>query len=197
MLGRVGITVAIALMSACAAASAFGQDSKQERKQSQDSFDVNSSVGDLHMGKDADANKAGLPLYPGAKSRKEANNDPLNFKIVTESFGFKIVVAKYESPDAADKVIAFYRDKLKKYGKVLECHSTGDADDIDPNFDEKDDSHSAKDKELKCEGENKGPVTELKVGTENNQHVVAVEPTGASTRFSLIYVYSRGKQGDI
>ena len=30
-------------------------------------------------------------------------------------------------------------------------------------------------KELKCD-ENSGPVTELKVGTEDNQHIVAIEP---------------------
>jgi hypothetical protein len=39
----------------------------------------------------------------------------------------------------------------------------------------------------------------LKVGTEDNQHVVAVEPNdghGGST-FALVYVHTRGKQGDI
>ena len=53
-------------------------------------------------------------------------------------------------------------------------------------------------KELKCE-ENSGPVTELKVGTEDNQHVVAVEPRDASkgSTFALVYVHTRGKRGDI
>ena len=54
-------------------------------------------------------------------------------------------------------------------------------------------------KELKCEGDNTGPVTELKVGTEDNEHVVAIEPnhTGKGTNFALVYVHTHGKQGDI
>jgi hypothetical protein len=42
-------------------------------------------------------------------------------------------------------------------------------------------------------------VTELKVGTEDNQHVVAIEPSdnGRGAAFSVVYVYGRGKQGDI
>ena len=61
--------------------------------------------------------------------------------------------------------------------------------------DDKDDKDS---KELKCE-ENSGPVTELKVGTENNQHVVAIEPrdAGKGSTFALVYVHTQGKRGDI
>jgi hypothetical protein len=158
-------------------------------------FDVRSSVGDMHVGKDADAAKQGLPLYPGARPKREKDNDPLNFGILTESFGMKLIVAKYESDDPPAKVIDFYRDKLKKYGKVLECHSQKHGGDVEAHEDSKDSKES---KELKCE-ENSGPVTELKVGTEDNQHVVAVEPgdAGKGSTFALVYLHTRGKRGDI
>jgi hypothetical protein len=158
-------------------------------------FDVQSSVGDMHVGKDADARKAGLPLYPGARPKVEKDNDPLNFGILTETFGLKLVVAKYESDDGPAKVIDFYRDKLKKYGKVLECHSQKHGGDVDVHEDDKDSKGS---KELKCE-QDSGPVTELKVGTEDNQHVVAVEPrdSGKGSTFALVYVHTRGKRGEI
>lgn len=167
-------------------------------------FDVRSSIGDLHVGKDADAHNAGLPLYPGARAKHEENNDPLNFGILTESFGLKLVVAKYESDDAPAKVANFYRDKLKKYGKVLECHTQKHGGDVDVHSDDKDSQESgAQDKEqeskqLKCDSDG-GPVTELKVGTEDNQHVVAIEPgdSGKGATFALVYVRARGKQGDI
>jgi hypothetical protein len=185
LVAALGIAVTI---PGCAA-----QTQKSEGEQD-DHFDVRSSVGDLHVGKDADAQKAGLPLYPGARSKREKDNDPLNFGILTESFGFKMVIAKYESDDAPDKVIAYYRDKLKKYGKVLECHTSEHDGDAHADFD--DDKHS---KELKCEGDNTGPVTELKVGTEDHQHVVAVEPNNghSGSIFALVYLHARGKQGDI
>jgi hypothetical protein len=149
---------------------------------------------DLHVGKDADAQKVGLPLYPGARPKHEDDNDPVNFGISAESFGLQLVVAKYESEDPPAKVVDFYRDKLKKYGKILECHSQKHGGDVEMN----DDKDSKDSKELKCE-QDSGPVTELKVGTQHNQHVVAIEPRDASkgTTFTLVYVYARGKQGDI
>src|SRR5437016_488372 len=110
----IALVFALALMSV-----AFAQDSDKP-------FDVRSSAGDLHVGKDADAHEAGLPLYPGARPKHEENNDPLNFGILTESFGMKLVVAKYESEDSPAKILAFYREKMKKYGKVLECDTAKD-----------------------------------------------------------------------
>ena len=146
------------------------------------------------MGKDADAKKVGLPLYPGARLKSnDEDQSQANLSIATESFGMKLVVANYVSDDAPGKLLDFYRDKLKKYGKVLECRSAklGDVSSHD------DDKDSNKNKELKCD-ENSGPVTELKVGTENNQHLVAVEPRpdGGGSKFALVYVHMR-KEGEI
>ena len=159
------------------------------------SLDVRSSVGDLHVGKDADAAKAGIPLYPGARPKVQKDNDPLNFGVLTEAFGLKLIVAKYETADPPAKVISFYRDKLKKYGKVLECHSEHHDAGVTVHDDDK---ASGDNQELKCE-ENSGPVTELKVGTEDNQRIVAVEAGDASkgSNFAIVYMHSRGKRGDI
>ena len=109
----------------------------------------------------------------------------------------ELVVAKYDSDDAPGKVIDYYRERLKKYGKVLECH-TGKHDG-DAHLDVDSDKADKPSPELKCDGGNTGPVTELKVGTENNQHIVAVEArdAGAGSTFALVYVHTRGKHGDI
>jgi hypothetical protein len=183
----------MAFCAAVAVASFAAQPQKSDSDQDKH-LDVQSSVGDLHVGTDADARKAGLPLYPGARIRRdEENKSAVNLGLLTEAFGMKLVVAKYDSDDAPAKVVEFYRQQLKKYGKVLECHGnkqSGAHADID------DDKPS---KELKCEGDNSGPVTELKVGTEDNQHVVSVEPQEGKggTTFALVYVHTRGKQGDL
>lgn len=169
---------------------------KPDGNDNDDHFDVRSTVGDVHLGKDADAQKVGLPLYPGARPKHEKDNDPVNVGIFTEAFGFKLVLAKYESDDAPAKIVDFYRGQLKKYGKVLECHTHQHDGNAHTDFDDDD---SKKSKELKCEGDDSGPVTELKVGTEDNQHVVAIEPKdgGNGTTFSLVYLRARGKQSDI
>jgi hypothetical protein len=141
-------------------------------------------------------------LYPGAvpaKSKdKDGDSDKVNLGLLTEAFGIKLIVAKYDSDDAPDKVIDFYRDKLKKYGKVLECHTKEHGGDVHNDSDDSKDS-DAKNKPLKCEGDNSGPVTELKVGTEDNEHIVSVEPRegGKGASFAIVYVYTRGKRGDI
>jgi hypothetical protein len=179
------------------------QDSDTRNK----NLDITSPVGDLHIGNDADARKAGLPLYPGARPKPDSQNkdkdkdkdkdsDQANLSLLTEAFGMKLVVAKYDSDDGPAKIIDFYRDKLKKYGKVLECHSEKHGGDVEADVvDSKDSSES---KQLKCD-ENSGPVTELKVGTEDNQHIVAIEPrdAGKGSTFALVYLRTRGKLGDI
>jgi hypothetical protein len=167
---------------------------QSDDKERDKNVDVHSPVGDLHVGKDADAQKAGLPVYPGAHPRRDENNDPVNLGLFTESFGLKLIVAKYETSDPAEKVLAFYREKMKKYGKVLECHSTNDNAGVHADDDDKEGA-----KPLKCEGDNSGPVRELKVGTEDNAHIVAIEnpDSGKGTTFAVIYLHKHGKSGDI
>ena len=187
------LTLALALTAALTLPVA-AQDSDQQNK----NLDIRSSIGDLHVGSDADARKAGLPLYPGARLKSEdenKNKDQANLSVLTEAFGIKLVVAQYVSDDAPAKVVDFYRDKLKKYGKVLECHSPKHGGDVEL----QDQGNDSKDgKELKCD-ENSGPVTELKVGTEDNQHLVTIEPreAGKGSTFALVYVHTHGKRGDI
>ena len=153
-------------------------------------IDVRVPAGDLHLGKDADAQKAGLPLYPGARPQQTEDDSPVNLALSTDRFGMKLIVAKYETDDPAEKVLAFYRDKMKKYGKVLECHNTEDKSGSHADTDEK-----KADQPLKCEGDNSGPVRELKVGTEDNQHIVAIEnpKNGKATSFVVIYLRKHEK----
>ena len=103
-------------------------------------------------------------------------------------FGLKVVAIEYMTDDSPEKVIAFYKDKLKTYGNILECHSeTHDADAVD--FELGKDKGS---KELNC-GSNQGKNLELKVGTKDNQHLVNIRPqdSGKGTDFALVYVRTR------
>ena len=74
-------------------------------------------------------------------------------------FGIKVVALEYESDDAAAKVLSFYRDQLKKYGNVLECHTSKG------NWNMNMGSHDSKDgsNELTCDGSG-GDNIELKAG---------------------------------
>jgi hypothetical protein len=158
-------------------------------------LDIQSSAANLHVGNDGDARETGLPLYPGARLKHdEENKDRANLGLFTSAFGIKLVVVHYDSDDSPAKVLAFYRDKLKKYGKVLECRSSGEGGDVHVNDGEGDSPDS---KELKCDGDNSGKDIELKAGTEDNQRIVAIKPESNGSSFALVYFHVRGKEGSI
>jgi hypothetical protein len=113
--------------------------------------------------------------------------------------GFKLVLLKMESNDPPDKVAAFYRKALEKYGKVLSCPdslgSSGTAKSSDGKSDGKNDT---KKKDLECDDDDKpqpGEV-EFKAGIKDSQHMVAIEPNGTGTLFSLLYVEAKGSDSD-
>ena len=185
-----------ALWGYCFIAILAGPASAQSRSDQNKGLDVRSSAGDMHLGNDADSHQVGLPVYPGARERKSGENrNSANLSLFTSAFGVKLVVLNYDSDDAPDKIIAFYRSKLKKYGKVLECRTSQRSGDVNTDSDD-----SQKSKELKCEGDQTGNTIELKAGTEDNQHIVAISPAengGKGSTFSLVYLRTRGKQADI
>lgn len=98
------------------------------------SFDVRSSVGDMHVGSDVDQRELGLPAYPGARLRQhDEQRNSANLALFTSAFGVKLLVASYDSDDESGKIVSFYKDKLKKYGKVLECRSSHHGGNVDVN----------------------------------------------------------------
>src|SRR5438874_9449515 len=126
--------------------------------------DIQTPVGGIHVSKDADEGDVGLPVYPGAR-KKEKDEDgeekAANVNISAGRFGLKVAAIEYESNDPPDKLVSYYRDQLKKYGKVLECHTSRQGHDASTG--DNDESN-----DLKCAGDNKGRNIELKVGTKQN-----------------------------
>jgi hypothetical protein len=157
--------------------------------------DVKSLLGDVHVSKQADVADVGLAVYPGARLKEEdseRSDKSANVNISGFGFGIKVIALEYESDDTPAKVLSFYRDQLKKYGNVLECHTS--KGDWNVNMG----SHESKNgsNELTCKGSG-GNDIELKVGKQDDQHIVAVQPEGKGSSFSLVYVRTHGKDADI
>lgn len=150
--------------------------------------DIKTPFTDIHVEKDADARDSGLPVYPGAKLKPKSGDDDSSANVNLSAFGFrlKVVVLKYESDDSPAKIQSYYQNELKRYGGVLECHTSHGG-----NYNA--DVHNNPSAPLKCSGDNSGNIVELKAGTEGNQHVVAIEPQGKGTEFTLVYVHTHGK----
>jgi len=173
------------LLSACSI------NVKKDQNGQDKQVDISSPVGDIHVSKGVNAEDVGIALYPGATLKEKGNGENKSANVNLSSFGFglKVVALEYESQDSPEKIVAFYKDQLKKYGSVLVCHTT--RMNVNSGFKKHHDSN-----ELTCEGD-EGHDIELKVGTQDNQHIVAVEPTGTGTNFSLVYVRTHDKDAEI
>jgi hypothetical protein len=182
------LSAAVALLPACSVnvrKEANGQDKQ---------VDIKTLLGGVHVSQQADVSDVGLEVYPGAHLREKDSGDgdkSANVNISGFGYGIKVVALEYETNDEPAKVLAFYKDQLKKYGSILECHTSGHF-----NVDMKMGHDSGSSNELTCDGKS-GRNVELKVGRRDDQHIVAVEPQAKGSSFSLVYVRTHGKDADI
>jgi hypothetical protein len=152
---------------------------------------IQSPVANLHVGKDVQGADTGIAVYPGAKlveKDDDGGSDRANVNISTPFFGLKLVVVKYSSDDTPQKLVDFYANDLKRYGKILQCNKSGSDADWHVGVDSHDKSNSD---QLTCSGDGKGDTVELKVGSNNNAHIVAITPKGNGVEFALVYVHAR------
>ncbi len=180
------LTVAVALCST----AVFTQEQKAPPKDEKHVFRLETDSGRYGVSAEKlDPKLLGVAVYPGAKvDERENEGKGANLSLDWGTEGVRLYVQKFVTSDSADKVLAFYRKQLSKYGAVLECRDGKPAAKVES--------------ELKCDGDkdaqdqrsHKG--LELKAGTENKQHVVGVTPREGGTDFQVIYV-EHTKRGEI
>jgi len=185
--------IALALLAVLPACSVNVKEHSADNKR----VDIDTPVGGIHVSKDTDPRDIGLEVYPGAR-KKEGNVDGdekgANVNISGPGFGVRVIAQEYESDDSPEKLISFYKDQLKRYGSVLECKETwhGGSAEMHKGGGKDEDGH----KPVSC-GSDKGDSVELKVGTEDNQHIVAVKTEGKVSTFALVYVRTHGSSDTI
>lgn len=145
--------------------------------------DIRTPFGSISVHKGAqDPRATGMAVYPGARVKTDMDEKhSANVDIASSMFGVRAVVVKMESDDPPAKILDFYRKDMSKFGRVIDCPTSG----VNLTF-----HHVEKDVEVSCEFKN--PLSDehnqLKVGTENNQHVVVVKPVGSGSEFTLVFV---------
>jgi hypothetical protein len=129
----------------------------------------------------------GLPAYPGAQMASDNSGD----KSADVRMGFgpwqmRVEVVTYTTPDVRNKVIAFYRNALGRFGDVLSCqgdHAVGSpsvtSDGLTCN-----ESHS----HVQVNGVNVEDQNDftLRAGSKHHQHIFALKSSDQGTRFTLI-----------
>jgi hypothetical protein len=126
----------------------------------------------------------GLPAYPGAVLvKKDNDHGAADVNMNFGSFHLRVKAASYRTSDTPDKVEAFYRKALERYGDVIKC--SNDKPVGEP-------LHTAEG--LTCDNDNKHVAIdddmsrkmELKAGSKQHQHIVAINPDGTGTKLGLV-----------
>jgi len=177
------LPISAALVAIALPLTACNIDVRRHEEGGKAEVDITSPVGDVRVRTDVDSPDTGLAVYPGAQRLREGD-DPgsADVNVGNSMFGVKVVAAKYESGDAEDKIVEFYRKELRAHGEVTECR--GDIDFRGP----KGNRRPVCKERLFSRGD-----LQLHAGTEDRQRIVSVKPHGDGTEFALVYLQVRGE----
>jgi hypothetical protein len=127
----------------------------------------------------------GLPAYPGAVLvKKDKDNGAADVNLSFGNFQLRVKAVSYRTTDAPDKVSAFYRKALGRYGNVIQCASNRAVG-----------TPTATAEGLTCDNEKENHISvddqvsgkmELKAGSKQHQHIVAIDPEGDGTKFGIV-----------
>jgi hypothetical protein len=145
--------------------------------------DIRTPIGNVTEHTAEQPPETGLPIYSGARPLREHDNDQnADVSVGNSLFGVKVRAAKFESDDAPDRILGFYKDAMKPYGTVTECQ--GDIDFKGP--------RGAKSPVCRESVFSRSHETQLVVGTEDRQRIVSVKPRDKGSEFALVYLETRG-----
>lgn len=127
----------------------------------------------------------GLPDYPGAVViKKDKDNNSADINMSFGNFQLRVKAISYRTEDPPEKVQAFYKSALGKFGDVIQCSNSRavgtpvrTAQGL--TCDKEKHPHISVDEDF-------SKKLELKAGSEQHQHIVAIEQEGSGTKFGLV-----------
>jgi hypothetical protein len=190
--GSAAVTVLVAMLSGCQVDAHDKGDGKEVK--------IATPFGGLHVTtNDKEVlEEVGLPAYPGATTVKKKDNDDGAADVDMSFGGFQLRVKAvgFTTADTPDKVEAFYRGELKRYGDVIKCKDDKPVGTPTRTFEG-----------LSCDSHEGGHVQvddhpgrneiELKTGSKLHQRIVSIEPEGGGTKFGLVVLdLPKGSSGN-
>jgi hypothetical protein len=147
----------------------------------------------MNAGSHATAAQVGLPVYPGAtvykdKDKGKDEDSGADIGLAFGDFHLVVKVAPYVSSDAPDKILAFYRKPLSKFGEVLECNHGKPVGALTVTKSGLTCSEQ-KGGTTEINGSNSSDDHELRAGSPHQFRIVGIEePKAGATRFSMVYL---------
>lgn len=151
---------------------------------------IDTPLGGLHVRADqTGAADLGLPVYPGAQVAPDHEGD----KSADVHLGFgqwqlRVKVVTYQTADAQDKVIAYYKSAMGRFGEVLTCQGNqpvGTPSVTSEGLSCHDDSHAHVKLNEGANFSNDDDFT-LRAGSKRHQHIFVLKHNGSGTEFSLV-----------
>jgi hypothetical protein len=114
------------------------------------------------------------------------------------SFHLGVKALSYSTPDAPDKVLAFYRKDMARYGTVILCkgqHAVGTPTETKDGLTCSESSKHINVQTSDVDSGDDGSYGELKAGSKLHQHIVSVDRQGTGTKFGLVALDLPGHLG--
>src|SRR6266702_4626037 len=150
---------------------------------------VDTPFGGVHVNTDQiSAADLGLPVYPGANQIK----DDENHKSADVHLGFgewqlRVKAVSYATPDSKEKVEAFYKKALARFGDVITCQGNSPVGTPAVTHEGLTCAVNGKDSKMKFNNNDFHSESQLKAGSKRHQHIVGFEsPKDGKTRFVLV-----------
>jgi hypothetical protein len=152
---------------------------------------VDTPFGGVHVNTNQiSATDLGLPVYPGAEIVKD--NEHEKSADVNMGFGewtLRVRAVNYATPDPQDKVTAFYKKALGRYGDVITCQGNAPVGTPSTTSEGLNCSDSGNHGNVKINDEDFGKHDgfQLKAGSKRHQHILGFQDSkNGQTRFSLV-----------
>lgn len=154
---------------------------------------VDTPFGGMHINTNQiTAADLGLPTYPGATIAKDDKNDQAaDIHMGFGEWQLRVRAISYTTTDTQDKVIAFYKKALGRYGDVITCQDSKPVGKPTVTSEGLSCSDNGKNARVQVNdginGVQLGRGLELKAGSKHHQRVVAIDDSQAGkTKFGLV-----------
>lgn len=163
---------------------------------------VDTPFGGVHVNTDqTTAADLGLSTYPGALALKDDDHSSADVHVGFGEWQLRARVASFETSDAQQKVVDFYRQALGRYGEVLTCQN--DKPIGQPTITSQGLTCASDGKSININTKSGksnldlGSDLQLRAGSKRHQHVVGFEkPKNGQTEFVMVAVDLPGSGSD-
>jgi hypothetical protein len=151
---------------------------------------IDTPLGNIHVNADKPPTNLGIALYPGAVAQPDHDGDKdADVQLGFGEWKMRVQVAHFNTSDDRDKVLAYYRKSLSRYGDVIECRDDQAIGSPARTSEGLTCSDSDKDNHIHANTGDHGLT--LRAGSKRHQYIVAFDKDDADsasgpTKFTLI-----------